>query len=187
MLPSPAWLLTRCQCGAVRRGRAFSLRLDDRCGCSHPIDRMRATDPKFGPALVPQPSAQARRQRIADRTRGRTNHASNPLKRLPLSSAARRRRNHRPPARACQPETEFLYPTGIRCGMRARRGPIRIRAVAPSPGRQSCSSCALRRPPVCLTSWTCCSWPLLHHAEGGNSKSSRGAPAGVNLRSPQRL
>jgi hypothetical protein len=108
MLPGPAWLLTRCQCGAVRRGRAFSLRLDDRCGCSHRIDHMRATDPKFGPALVPQPSAQARRQSIADRTRDRANHASNLSRGFHYLQPGGVGATDRPPARACQPELSFL-------------------------------------------------------------------------------
>jgi hypothetical protein len=53
--PRRGWLLTRCQCGAARRGRASALRLEGRCAYRHRIDRMLATDPKGRPPLVPQP------------------------------------------------------------------------------------------------------------------------------------
>ena len=48
MLPSLGWLLTRCTCGAARRrrGRACSLRREDRRACRHRIDRTLATAPE---------------------------------------------------------------------------------------------------------------------------------------------
>jgi hypothetical protein len=44
LLPDRGCLLTRSQCRAARRGRAFVLRHAHRCAYSHRIDRMLATD-----------------------------------------------------------------------------------------------------------------------------------------------
>jgi hypothetical protein len=48
LLPSLRWLLTRCRCGAARRGRGspFSLRLEHHRAYHQRIDHMLATDPQ---------------------------------------------------------------------------------------------------------------------------------------------
>ncbi len=109
MLPSPAWLLTRCRRRAARHGCPFSPRLDDRCACSHRIDRMRATAPKERAGARPTADCSGSTPKPSPiAPRGRINHASNPLERLPGSSAPGVGATDRPQARACQPELASL-------------------------------------------------------------------------------
>jgi hypothetical protein len=55
------------RCGAARRGRAVSTRLEDRCACSHRTERTLATDPDEQAGARPTALSSRRRSKLSPR------------------------------------------------------------------------------------------------------------------------